>query len=348
MKKQIEVNEIENTGNKPSRHINKHAIVSFAPFIGFLIVCLFFAITTGGGIFSFSNIQSLTNQVIITALVAIGSVFTFGSGNLDMSLGGSLCISVVLGAMVAIPTRSTFLAFAVCVGSALLIGLFKGVFSAYVQAPFFIITIVLGFVMNAIVIAIMGDKTTIQLSEALPLVEKTATTAEVPAFQRLDFFQMTVVNFIALVSFFIICLILFNFTSLGKKIKLLGGSFLAARQTGIDVKKTKILSFLVAALGIGIAAFIVLIRTQTAEITTGSSLGMDVMVALVLGGMPIMGGPHSKISAGILGAATITVLNNGLTIMGLPLEVIQTTRGIIFIILILVTSLGFRNKLLPR
>lgn len=348
MEKQIEVNEIENIGKKPSKIINPQTIATFAPFIGFVIVCIFFAISTGGGIFTVSNLQSLSNQVIITALVAIGSVFTFGSGNLDMSLGGSLCISVVLGAMVAIPTGNAWLVFVTCVGSALLIGLFKGIFSAYVQAPFFIITIVLGFVMSAVVIAIMGDKTTIQLSEAAPLVEATATTDAVPAFQALDFFHLTIVNLVALISFFVICLILFNYTSLGRKIKFLGGSLLATKQTGIDVKRTKILGFLVAALGIGLAAFVVLIRTQTAEITTGSTLGMDVMVALVLGGMPIMGGAHSKISAGILGALTITVLNSGLTIMGLPLEVIQTTRGIIFIVLILVTSLGFRNKLLPR
>ena len=332
MEKQIEVNEIENLGKKPSKLINPQAIATFAPFIGFVLVCVFFGIVTSGGIFTTSNLQSLSNQVIITALVAIGSVFTFGSGNLDMSLGGSLCISVVLGAMAAIPTRNMFVVFIVCVGSALFIGLFKGIFAAFVQAPFFIITIVLGFVMSAVVLTIMGDTTTIQLEGITPP----------------DFFQMTTINLIALISFFIICLVLFNYTALGRKIKFLGGSLLATKQTGIDVKKTKILSFLVAALGIGIAAFLVLVRTQTAENTTGATLGMDVMVALVLGGMPIMGGAHSKISAGILGALTITVLNSGLTIMGLPLEVIQTTRGIIFIVLILVTSLGFRNKLLPR
>lgn len=336
MEKQIEINENENIGKKPSKRINTQAIATAAPFVGFLLVCVFFTITTGGDILTVSNLQSLTNQVIVTALIALGSVFTFGSGNLDMSLGGSLCISAVLGAMVAIPTGNLFLAFIVCVGSALIIGLFKGIFAAYVQAPFFIITIVLGFVMTAGVLVMMGQETTIYLSNATPAIE------------ALNFTEMTIVNLVALGSFFIICLILFNYTSLGRKIKILGGSFLAAKQTGIDVKRTKILSFLVAALGIGIAAFIVLIRTRTVGNATGSTLGMDVMVALVLGGMPIMGGPHSKLSAGILGAATITVLNSGLTIMGLSTEAIQTTRGIIFILLILVTSLGFRGRLLPR
>ena len=336
MENQKVVNEIENSGKKTPKANKAQIIANYAPFVGFILIALFFMIVTGGEIFSTSNLQSLTNQVIVTALVSIGGVFNFGCGQLDMSLSGSLGLSAVLGAMVAIPTGNIWLAFIVCIGSALLLGLFKGVFSAYVQAPFFIITIVLGFVITAAILVMMGTETTLYLSNAV----KTIPT--------LSFSQMTTVNVVSLVGFFVLCLILFNYTALGKKIKMLGGNIFAAKQTGIDVKKTKIISFLIAGLGVGIAAFIVLIRTRTVGYSTGGTLGLDVLVALVLGGMPIMGGPHSKISAGIMGAATITVLNSGLTMVGLSTEAIQITRGIIFIVLILVTSLGFRNKLLPR
>lgn len=336
MEEQVIINDIENTGKKSPKKIQTQRIAELGPFIGFVFIALFFIITTGGDILAVSNLQSLTNQVIVTALVAVGAVFTFGSGNLDMSIGGSLCLSAVLGGMVAIQTGNLYLTFVVCVGSSLLIGLFKGIFAAYVKAPFFIITIVLGFVLSAAVLVMMEPETTIYLSNATPAIEP------------LSFSEMTTVNVVALGVFFVLCLILFNYTSLGKKIKIIGGSIIAAKQTGVDIKRIKIISFLVAAFGIGLAAFIVLIRTRTVGNTTGSSLMMDVMVALVLGGMPIMGGPHSKISAGVLGAATITVLNSGLTMMGLSTEAIQTTRGIIFIVLVLVTSLAFRSRLLPR
>ena len=71
-------------------------------------------------------------------------------------------------------------------------------------------------------------------------------------------------------------------------------------------------------------------------------------VALVLGGMPLSGGPHSKISAALIGAATITVLNSGLVIMGAGTGTIQIFRGVIFLAVVLVASLNYRTQLLPR
>ena len=73
-----------------------------------------------------------------------------------------------------------------------------------------------------------------------------------------------------------------------------------------------------------------------------------VMVALVLGGMPLTGGPRSRISAGLIGAATITVLNMGLTMMGLSTAMVQIFRAIVFIAVVYVASMTYRTKLLPR
>jgi ribose transport system permease protein len=309
---------------------------TLAPFGGLLLLIAIFAALTKGASLSASNLQSLGNQVIVTALVATGAVFVFGSGNLDMSMGACVCVSAVLGAMAAIPTGSLWIAFAVCMGSALVIGFLKGLFAAYVEVPVFIVTIVLGMVITAGVLAMMGDKANLLLP----------TTA--PAIPKFSFNQMTLVNVVTLGGFLVVCWVIFTFGTLGKRAKILGGNDIAARQTGFQIKRTKILSFLVGAVGIGLAAFVLLIRTRTVGANTGSSLGTDVLVALVLGGMPITGGPRSKIFAGLIGAASITVLTNGLTMKNLPLEVIQTCRGVVFVVVVFIASMSYRTKLLPR
>ena len=89
-------------------------------------------------------------------------------------------------------------------------------------------------------------------------------------------------------------------------------------------------------------------KTYEKPITVLDVVGTDVMVALVLGGMPLSGGPKSKISAGLIGAVTITLLNSGLTIMGLSTGQIQIVRGIVFIVVVFVSSFSYRGKLLPR
>lgn len=312
------------------------AIKNYFPLLGLLILVVFFSIATGGALLSPLSLQSLLNQVIATALVALGSVFVFGSGNFDMSLGACLSLSAILGGMAAISTGSLFLAFLVCVGLSLLLGLLKGLFASFVDVPLFIVTIVLGSLLSAFTLFILGDASAVHLKDAA--VALTSYT----------FSQMSVINLVVLLSYFALCLVLFLFTPIGRQVKILGGSAVTARQSGIPVKKVKVAAFLIGALGIGLAAFVILVRVRNIGASTASSMGTDVMIALVLGGMPLSGGPRSRISAGLVGATSITVLNAGLTMMGLNIAVIQIFRAVVFLVVVYVASMTYRTRLLPR
>lgn len=332
MVKSISVEET----NKASK-INYSVILSkVSPYVGLIISIIAFQILTEGRLLTLANIQSLTNQVIITALVSVGAVYTFGIGCFDMSLGSLVCLSSVLGGMTAIATGNLLLAFLICMIVPVVAGIVKGIFSSYVEVPFFIFTIVLGVVINASVLVILGKETTIYLENAITPIK------------TFGFSDMTLINVLVLGGFYLICLYLFNYTGLGIWVKMLGGNFDAAKQTGLNITKIKIISFIISSLGVGLAAALILIRVRTVGYTTAVSTGNDVMVALVLGGMPISGGPRTKISAGIIGAATITVLNSGLAIMGLSTGVIQVFRGIVFLAVVLVASFSYRTKMLPR
>ena len=189
---------------------------------------------------------------------------------------------------------------------------------------------------SSVVLVIMGSETTVYLKDAVK---------PVPSF---DFTQMTIINVICLLGYFAVCLFLFNYTPVGSKVRMMGGNRISAKQSGINDKKMQVLTFLISSVGIALAAFILIIRTRTIGSQTAGSTGTDVMIALVLGGMPISGGPKSKISAGLVGALIVTVLNSGLTMIGLSTGVIQIVRGIVFIIVVLVASFSYRGRLLPR
>ena len=324
------------TKEKTTSKINAQTIGNLAPYIGLVLVVVVFAIWTKGQLLSVQNLQSLTSQIIVTALATIGAVFVFGAGYFDMSMGGSVCFSAVLGAMASIATGSIVVGILVIFGISLAFGFFKGLFAAFVNVPFFIFTIVLGSVMSSLVITILGTKSIIKLSDAV---------APLP---NPDFTQMSIINVICLVVFFLACLFLFNYTPLGIKVKNMGGNIIAAKQSGINTTLTTITVFIISAFGLGLAAFLTMLRTQTVGTGTAGTLGNDVMVALVLGGMPLSGGPRSKISAGIIGAATITFLNSGLSIIGLNTGQIQICRGLVFIAVVFISSFSYRGKLLPR
>lgn len=316
--------------NTKKRSLNLATISDYAPVVGFALIAVFFFILTEGKIFGAVNLKSLTNQVLITALVGVGAVFVFGAGAFDMSMSGSVCLTAIIGAKVAMASGSVLAMIAACLAVSLALGLLKGLLAAYVNVPFFIVTIVIGALLGALGLLVMGKESVLTVSN-LPTIA-----------------DMTPINVLTLGGFYLMGVILFNFTRIGKACKLIGGNAVAARQSGIKIEKTKIIAFLVAALGISLAAIIILLRTKTASPTTGGTIGIDIMVALVLGGMPLSGGPRSKISAAIIGAATITVLNSGLIIMGVGPGTIQIFRGVIFLVVVLVASLNYRTQLLPR
>lgn len=309
---------------------------NYFPIIGLALVVIIFSILTKGKILAVSTLQGMLATVMLTALVSIGSVFVFGSGCFDMSMGGTLCMSAVVGCYVGIATGSAIMVFVGCLATSLVLNILKGIFAAYVEVPLFIVTIVLGSILSALVLVMMGTETTIFFSNAVkPIITLNDT-------------QLTWLNLAVLIIYFLVCLFLFNYTRLGREVKLLGGNPVTFRQTGLKPAKVKILSFVVAAFGVALAAFVMLMRTRTAGSATGSSMGTDVMVALVLGGMPLTGGPRSRISAGLVGSATITVLNMGLTMMNLSTSTIQIFRAIVFIAVVYVASMTYRTKLLPR
>lgn len=321
---------------KEGRKTGTQSVGNLAPYIGLIAVIIIFTILTKGALLSGTNLQALMNSVIVTALATLGAVFVFGAGYFDMSFGGCICFSAVLGAIATVQSNRLIVGILVIAVVSLVFGFVKGLFASTVNVPFFIFTIVLGSVLSAVVLVILGSKSTIFLSDAEREIFNPTTM------------QMTVINIVCLAAFLVVCIILFNYTSLGVRVKNMGGNIISARQSGIDTRKTTITCFLISGAGVAIAAFLLLLRTRSVSGTTAGSVGNDVMIALVLGGMPLSGGPRSKVSAGILGAATITVLNSGLTIMGLETGQIQILRGIVFVVVVFISSFSYRTKLLPR
>lgn len=325
------------TVTKPKRDTAR-LIGNLAPYLGLVLILILFQILTAGKLLSGMNLQSMINNVIVTAMCTIGAVFVFAAGYFDMSIGANVSISAVLGAMATVASGSLIVGLVAILAAALTLGILKGLLAAYVNVPFFIFTIILASIISALSTFIMGESSMILLDD---YTSKQVITTISPG-------NITIINFVVLVVFFAFCVVAFNYTPIGLKAKNMGGNIIAARQSGIDVKKSTFTVFLISSIGIALAAFLILIRMRTVSGGTAATVSNDVMVALVVGGMPLSGGSRSKISAGLVGAATITVLNSGLAILGLTAGQIQFSRGIVFVIVVLVASLSYRGKLLPR
>ena len=153
------------------------------------------------------------------------------------------------------------------------------------------------------------------------------------------------VPYILFLAFFVFCTVLFHFTALGRKLRYLGINDRCAELTGFSMSRYLFIAFVIAGIGVGFGAIMTIIRNGSITTDTCASLNMDCMLAIVLGGMSCFGGSRSNTYSAVVGAVLVTVLNNGLLMVGVSSTILQAIRGVIFIILVCVSQT--RPKGLP-
>jgi ribose/xylose/arabinose/galactoside ABC-type transport system permease subunit len=115
---------------------------------------------------------------------------------------------------------------------------------------------------------------------------------------------------------FLLCFIAYR-TVLGKEIYAVGANRTTARYTGINVKKTLLIVYLISGVLSAFAGFIYIARLNAAEPIIGELFVLDAVAATVIGGTSFAGGEGGPIGT-VIGALIIAVLQNGLNLMGVP------------------------------
>lgn len=313
----------------------KKTLMNLAPLAGLLVLVLgFFIIGTVKDINIPYGLKAVINQSVVVAVVATGAVFIYTLGSFDISLGASVAVSALLGGMTYLKTESIALMFLVCVGAAVLIALINSVLASVFNLPVFVTTIAMLSVLNALVLLLISINGT-GSEIAVPM-------AAVSGYDSIPF------KVVILVLYFALCVFVFSFTPIGRKQKFLGGNPLCAKLTGISLKKYSIIAFVLSGIGVGLGAFLSIIYAPTLTKNTASSVGMDVIIAIVFGGMPVSGGARSKIYAAVIGAFSMTFLGQIMTLFNLNSGIGQMVKAVIFILVVFIASGDHRSMELPR
>ena len=301
-----------------------HAVI---PFLLLGVLTAVFALATGGNFVSSRNLNVILGQTLVTAVVSTGASFIFATGNVNIAMGSATVMVAALAGIVYKATNSVPLMFLVAVGTGVVIMVICVLLSTKFHIFVIHVTIVMMTLLTAIASEMLGGNTL-----SLPYkMTKAANDAGVP--------------YIIFIGFSVFCIVLFHFTPVGRYIRMVGSNETCAELTGLQRSRALMVAFVMAGIGSGLAALLMIFRNGSVAATMGSSINTDVMLAIVLGGMPIYGGSKSRVYAPILGALIVVALNNGLLMVGVDSSWVQGIRGVIFLAFLLLGTK--RAKLLP-
>ncbi len=297
----------------------KRITSTLLPFAGLAAILVIFGAGTKGGLFTPSNFSNLIDQVFTTMLVSVGAVFIYAHGGMDMSLGAVSGVTQMLAAMAIVGsgcTVSPILIILLCVLVSCVLCAVSGIVHVVMRVPIFVVTLCMNF-------ACLGILTTVTTNGNITI-----------DYRFLQDYNRTGARFGILFVVTTICYILFEKTKIGKIQKAIGGSPVVVQQSGIDPGKFIIISHIIAGACLGLASFFQLARQCKVGGSTGGNIQLNVMIALVLGGMPLSGGTSSRLLSALIGAFTVTVLTNGMTLMGIDVGITNGVKGLLFVVVV--------------
>ena len=294
----------------------KTVLRNFGPLLGFVAIVLIFSILTGGKIIAASNLSLMLSNVFVLMIASTGVFFIMTVGGLDFSQGSVLGLSSIIFCWVSQYNIPLAVLSSVAAGAAM--GAFNGFFHVKFKIASFIVTMCSQYFFRG-------------------LCKYITTKGPVPAsLQVLDLdrtgFKMTLMLIVLVVAFLI-----WHFTRVGFDLRAIGAGETAARFSGSRPDFTKFMVYVASGAITGFASFINVVRVGSITGTAGRQLETQILIALVLGGMPISGGARARFSNIIIGTLTYCVLEKSLPMVFPVSATQQLVKGIIFLIVVALT-----------
>ena len=287
----------------------KGIVSNFGPLFGFVGIVLLFSVLTGGKIVQPKNLSLMLSQVFVLMTCCCGVFLIMTVGGLDFSQGSVLGLSSIIFCWVSM--YSIPLAIIASVASGAVMGAFNGFFHVRFKIASFIVTMCSQYFFRG-------------------LCKYITTAGPVPA-------SYNVLKFVLMGIVLVVVFFLWHYTRLGVDLRAIGAGETAARFSGCKPDLTKFMVYVSAGAITGFASFINVVHVGAITGTAGRQLETQILIALVLGGMPISGGARARFSNIILGTLTYCVLEKSLPMVFPVAATQQLVKGIIFLIVVALT-----------
>ena len=315
-------------------------IKKFQSLIALLLLCVVLSMLTDK-FFTADNGLNVLRQVAVNICIATGMTLVVLTAGIDLSVGSvlALCGAVTAGLYkngLQFPGADLFVGFTLfgALLAGLLLGAILGWFNGFTVTKFNVppfvatlamLTIARGFTMlytKGHPISNLGNQFAFIGSDSLLGIP-------VPVW-----IAITVV---------LIAVFITGKTKLGRYIYAIGGNEQAAKLSGINIKKVKLIVYAIAGALAALGGIIVTARLDSAQPNAGMSYELDAIAAVVIGGTSLSGGKGS-VWGTVMGAIIIGVLNNGLVLLNVSPFWQQVVKGGVILLAVIIDKIGEKKE----
>lgn len=315
----------ENAGKLTTRKFN---FSTYALYFVLLAMVAFFSVAADGFL-SMTNIFNILRQVSVNGIASVGMAMVIITGGIDISVGSMMGASSVGCALLMVAGVHPVIAVIVMLLFGLCIGLINGFFVYNIQIPPMIATLALMSILRGTAYILSGGLPIYGLPEGYTMLGQ-GYIGPVP------------IPVIIMAACFGLGYFVLEKTSFGRYVYGIGSNKEASVLSGINVRKITYCVYGLCGMLAALAGVILLSRVNSGQPKAGEGYEMDIITAVVLGGVSTTGG-EGKIVRVIIGLVLMGVLLNGLIMMNVPDYYQRVVKGVVLLLAISYDLLSLRR-----
>lgn len=310
-------------------------------FIALAILLIYFSFRAPN-FTQWSSIVLMVKHASIYGLLALGMAMVIITGGIDLSVGSIVGLSgMIAGGMIIEGIRLPFVSGTIYPNIPLIlvlvfllavaVGILSGELIARVKVPAFIATLGTMYICRGFAMLRSGGATFPNLFGDAARGNTGFDLIGSGVIPGIDV-PYSIVIFIVMAA---IAAFIMKKTPLGNRIYAVGGNERAAILSGIKVKKVKVFVYVFSAICAAMSGIIMTSQLRAAHPATGESWEMNAIASVVLGGTSMSGG-MGTIGGTIIGVLVITVLNDGMIMMGVSSFWQMVIKGVVIIVAVVI------------
>jgi rhamnose transport system permease protein len=279
------------------------------------------------------NLEEILLSISILAIVAVGQTLVILTRNIDLSVGSMLGLTAFVVADFLKLNPGISIALAVFLGLALglLMGAINGIMVTVGRVPSIIVTLGTLYVYRGLVFWISGGR--LVSAADVPQSYLNLATARILGIPALIFYAAVTALIFAY---------LLRYSRVGRELYAIGSNPEAARMVGIRREALVFGAFLITGLLCGLAGILWSARYGTVDAGAGTGFELEVVAAVVVGGVTILGGSGTVLGA-VLGVILLGTIENSLTLLKMSQFWLQAVYGLAILVAITIDALITRR-----